>query len=442
MSSSVLQEPASIVSTAAPAPGPTALERVPGPVTRAFAKTVVGGLLFLLAVWLGFWRCVRRLTGRGAAGTGDPRSMLLAGSFYNEGWFRSHITPLSLSTALERIVVVSDQPLFESPKVVYACPPRWLSRVVGRAAARALWVFRVAQRERCGILMGYHIMPNGLLCVAAAAMLGRRSIYQMTGGPVQVDGGGFGSENVLLRKLGTRAAWLERLMFHAVRRFDDVIVRGPAAKRFLQERGLAASAVILPGSIDVEQFAPAEEKTWDLITVGRLVPVKRYTRLLEIAALLVRRVPSLRLAFVGDGPCAAELREQSAALGLEAHVAFLGKRQDVADLLRASRAFILTSENEGLSIALIEAMACGLPAFVPPVGDLGTMLVDRETGWWIDPTDPDSAAKTIADALGDGDGWEQAQHAARDRAVRLCSRSAVAAQWDSLLGQRTRADND
>jgi glycosyltransferase involved in cell wall biosynthesis len=91
--------------------------------------------------------------------------------------------------------------------------------------------------------------------------------------------------------------------------------------------------------------------------VGRLHPVKDVDTLLAAAA----RVPELTLVIVGDGPERGRLEAQSARLGIESRVSFRGLSSEVAEVLRASDAFLLSSHGEGMSNALLEAMACGLP---------------------------------------------------------------------------------
>ena len=371
---------------------------------------------------------------------GNPRHLLIAGTFYNVGWYRSHILPLSACTALDRIIVVSEEPLFPVDKVVYCCPPRWAQRVFGRAALRLIWSFFMAWRHRCGVLMGYHLMPNALLCLTVARMLNRRAIYQMTGGPTQIKGGGYAGENSLLRLLRKPSAKREALMFSVVRKMDDVIVRGNDARAFLESNQLSRSTTFVPGSIDIERFSPTNsEPEFDLVAVGRLVPVKRVDRMLRIMVELVRVRPRTRLDLVGDGFLRPDLEKLTDALGLRDAVRFSGKQLDVAPFLKNARALLLTSEIEGLSIAMIEASACGLPCFAPRIGDLDMILRDDlDTGVFIDPDQPRVAAESIAECLNDAQRLREMSAAARRHASEMCSVAAVATTWNRLLTPANR----
>lgn len=404
------------------------------------ARAAVAGLLGALAMMLVVAGAARRLLGAArSARSPARRRLLMVGTFYNPGWFRSHVLPLSVCPELGEVLVVCDEPLFEVPRVRYLCPPDWLVRRVGRTVARALWIVYIVRRERPDILMGYHIMPNALLCLVVARMLGGEAIYQMTGGPVQLVGGGTGSENALLRLQVKPSRLREMLMFHLVRQFDCVVVRGRRAVDFVHRHRLARKCAVVPGSVDCVCFAPeVAGRRFDLITVGRLVAVKRVDRLLLIAAELVRLRPDVRIAVVGDGPLSGRLREMADGLGLRSHVEFLGKCSHVSDLLRQSRVFILTSENEGLSIAVMEAMAAGLPALAPSIGDMPELLVDGQTGRVIDPEDAGAAARIACDVLDDAEGLARMSENARRLVNRRNDVAAVARLWSRVFGDAER----
>ena len=97
-----------------------------------------------------------------------------------------------------------------------------------------------------------------------------------------------------------------------------------------------------------------------LVTIGRLVPQKNHRNLLE-ALSLVRGDRPVRLLVLGDGPLRAELEAHAATLGVRDAVAFLGFRREVADFLRFSDVFVLSSDWEGLPLSLMEALMMGTP---------------------------------------------------------------------------------
>jgi GalNAc-alpha-(1->4)-GalNAc-alpha-(1->3)-diNAcBac-PP-undecaprenol alpha-1,4-N-acetyl-D-galactosaminyltransferase len=101
-----------------------------------------------------------------------------------------------------------------------------------------------------------------------------------------------------------------------------------------------------------------------VITVGRLVEQKGIDVLLAAWATVAAALPDWRLALVGDGPLGSELKEQARKLGVADSIDWVGHVSDPYPLLRGAQFFVMTSRFEGTPNALLEAMACGLPAVV------------------------------------------------------------------------------
>ncbi|HPF37075.1 MAG TPA: glycosyltransferase [Phycisphaerae bacterium] len=384
----------------------------------------------------------RRLHRPAAPPDTNRRRLMLVGTFYNDAWFDAHIAPLLACDSVEHITVVTDKALRPSPGVTYAIPSRTRTRIFGRTLARLLQVFGAARADRCDLLMGYHIMPNALICLIVARMLGRQCAYQMTGGPIQLIGGGVGSENTLLRRQRKSGRIRERLMQRLARQFDLVIVRGELGLRYMRSLGAEGRTAIIPAGIDTERFASAapQRAEYELISVGRLVEVKRYDRLLRIVAELVGRRPNIGCAIVGEGPLRGELETLAAELGVSDNVRFMGRRNDVANLLPQARIFILTSASEGQSIAMMEAMSAELAVAAPDVGELTNLLREGGTGVVIDPEQYDTAA-TKLDALLDDDATLARMGANGRRIVtEFASTAAVAAKWSVALSGLSNDD--
>lgn len=122
---------------------------------------------------------------------------------------------------------------------------------------------------------------------------------------------------------------------------------------------------------------------WVMGTVGRLAPEKNQALLLRAAAPLLSG--SCRLVLVGDGPLRPALEALATELGIRSLTHFLGAREDVPEVLSALDAFALTSDSEGLPLAIPEAMATGLPVVATAVGGVPLVLADGETGYLVPP---------------------------------------------------------
>jgi glycosyltransferase involved in cell wall biosynthesis len=136
-------------------------------------------------------------------------------------------------------------------------------------------------------------------------------------------------------------------------------------------------------------------------TVGNFTAKKDHATLLAATARLTGAHPGLRLVLVGSGPLEAELRARADELGLDGTVLFAGSRDDVFDLLPALDVFTLSSRFEGLPIALLEAMASGVPPVATRVGGIPEVVTDGEDGTLLAPGDPGALAAALDALLAD-----------------------------------------
>jgi glycosyltransferase involved in cell wall biosynthesis len=134
-----------------------------------------------------------------------------------------------------------------------------------------------------------------------------------------------------------------------------------------------------------------------LVSVGRLARAKSFDTLLRAVALARASVPDLALWIVGGGDEGPVLRQLCADLDLASAVRFCGERRDVGDWLRAADVFVLSSTTEGLPIAMLEAMAAGLPAIVTEVGALPELVALSGAGRTVPAGDVDSLARAIVE---------------------------------------------
>jgi glycosyltransferase involved in cell wall biosynthesis len=160
-------------------------------------------------------------------------------------------------------------------------------------------------------------------------------------------------------------------------------------------------------------------------TVANFRHTKGHGYLLQAAALVRRTVPDVRFLLVGQGPLEAEVRREVQRLGLGGTVIFAGFREDVPRLTAAIDVFALSSVHEGLSIALMEAMALGKPPVVTRVGGLPELVTDRRHGLLVPPADPPALAAGILSVLQDADLRARLGEAARLRAADFDIRTAV-----------------
>ena len=167
---------------------------------------------------------------------------------------------------------------------------------------------------------------------------------------------------------------------------------------WLPEAARVPSAVI--GNF-VEPVRPKSRQAplGDLVTTGNLDIVKNHRFLLEVLAEAERAGHTFTLDIFGEGPCRKDLLRQTRSLGLDERVRFRGFRPDVRDFLPRYRAYVHASYSESSSLAIIEAMAAGLPIVAGNIGPISELFDDSIEGRFWPLSDPARAAATLIDLL-------------------------------------------
>ena len=135
-----------------------------------------------------------------------------------------------------------------------------------------------------------------------------------------------------------------------------------------------------------------------VLFIGRLTSVKRPDRLLAAFEQVVAKVPDATLVVAGQGDLLEEIRSDAQRLGES--VRFVGWRPDVASLYAASDVVVISSDNEGMPVTLIEAAMAGVPGVTTDVGSASEVVEDQVTGLVV-PTDPEAIAEALIDLLSD-----------------------------------------
>ena len=170
--------------------------------------------------------------------------------------------------------------------------------------------------------------------------------------------------------------------------------------------------------------------------IGRLAPIKRVDRFIEVVRRVAHDVPNVQFVAAGGGHDESLLRRAVAAEQLPVRV--LGWRSDVETVLAASNLILLTSDNEGTPVSLIQAALAGVPAVAADVGSVRDVVVDGETGW-VTSTDERSLSETVVGALRDESGLERRGMRAKERAERLYSVARLAQDHRDLYSEIVRS---
>ncbi len=161
-------------------------------------------------------------------------------------------------------------------------------------------------------------------------------------------------------------------------------------------------------------------------TVANLRATKDHVALLNAAVLVIERAPHVRFLIVGQGPLEAELRSLHHTLALGDRVQFLGQRDDVPSVLAASDVFALSSRFEGLPVALMEALASGLPVVATRVGGIPEIVTDGVEARLVPSERPDLLADALVGVLADTPQRTAMADAAAARGCQFNLRASIA----------------
>jgi len=359
--------------------------------------------------------------------------IMLIGRFDSANWILAHLGPLAASKGCSCLQMVSTNPVPQLPKVVPIYPPEWLTRVVGEVLARSLTFAWLAVRARPDLVGGFHLSANGMVAAVVGRLAGARTMYFCVGGPTEVHDGGIHCDDNIFARMETVDAVVEKRLTQVVSSFDLVITMGTRAIGYLRDKGVHTEYHVVSGGIDPRRFRDGEEKRpVDVIVTGRLVPIKRIDVFLHAVRRVTEKLHDFQAVIVGSGTLRTKLEEMAVDLGVESNVSFAGYQDDVEDWLRKSKIFVLTSDSEGLSLSLMEAMMCGLPAVVSDVGDLGDLVESGVNGYLVRRRAPDLFAARIVELLSDERKLLAFSEAAHRAAMRYETRTTTR-RWDHIL---------
>ncbi len=224
--------------------------------------------------------------------------------------------------------------------------------------------------------------------VVAARLLGKKAIIKLG------NSGEFG--DILASQKTARG----RLRLYVFRHWADiVIVLDEIMKQEVITAGFDPERVrLMSNGIDVAALLSANPKSRSqsilypenkifAIFVGRLTKQKSLTTLLQAVSIAVQSCPSLHLILLGDGPDRLNLEHQAVVFGIAEKVTFAGYHENVGAYLRSAHIFVLPSLSEGISNALLEAMAFGLPCIASSVGGNVEVLDQGKCGVLLPPND-------------------------------------------------------
>ncbi len=208
-------------------------------------------------------------------------------------------------------------------------------------------------------------------------------------------------------------------------RVDGVVFVSESARQDLWTGEVDVPTATIPNFLTVQPVPVGVARRADLLSIGTLEPRKNHRFLLDTLAAAKRRGRRYTLEIAGAGPERRHLLDQAETLGIADQVRLLGYVPDAGYRLAGYRAYAHSAKSEVFGLALIEAMAAGVPVVAPPVGGIPTLFDDAVEGRFWDLGDPDGAAGVLIELLDDEPARARMGAAARQRFVDHYDAAAV-----------------
>jgi glycosyltransferase involved in cell wall biosynthesis len=330
-------------------------------------------------------------------GGGETQARALAEDLVADG-FKVLVVTRRSSRALRKLDQIAGVTVCRTPPIgggqfkrwsmVFTCLPVLLSR-----------------RREYDLILVSGFKALGLTAVIASRLLGKRCILKADSNG-EMSGAFFdrGRQTLGLRSDSKLFRLFLTMRNRILRRADCFVAISADIAGELRQHGVSNEAIeSITNSVDTRVFSPVNagmkadlrrklllpgDRTIVTFT-GRLVSYKGLPLLLRVWEQILQADRQALLVLVGSGGldinnCEAELREFVQARGLQHGVRFTGDVRNVHEYLQASDIFVFPTEKEAFGIALVEAMACGLPVIATPTGGIKEIVVDRQNGLLVE----------------------------------------------------------
>jgi glycosyltransferase involved in cell wall biosynthesis len=302
----------------------------------------------------------------------------------------SKILPIANLDEVELIYLIRQKP-FEMEKVKsLTLPPFFAKKLIIAEFYRFICLIFLCLIKKADVIVSFYFFPHGLIAGIVGILTRRKVIHAIIGSD--------------LPRVVSSRIWLNLL-----KRAHRVAVRGHRSKEELISRGVPAERLFIPPNfIDLTYFSPknaekniSNKKKYDLIHLGSLIQSKNLKQLLDIISQVQRELPHIRVVMVGEGPERDNLINFAKQLQIMDIVEFVGfcPKKDVVDYINRSRVFIMTSLHEGLPMAMVEAISCGLPVIMPDVGDVTDYAYHNVNAIIVDPASTENFVREVISLL-------------------------------------------
>lgn len=218
-----------------------------------------------------------------------------------------------------------------------------------------------------------------------------------------------------------------------------VIVKSEGERDMLRKSRASLETLLIPNGVDTEMFFPSAtphetNRPLRVLCVARLIERKGQDHLIRAVA----SVPGMELFLAGGGDSRPAFEHLAQGLGVLDRVHFLGEidRSDLPDLYRQADIFAMTSYNEGMSNAMLEAMASGLPVLVTRTAGTDELVEENSNGWTLNPGDEIALEERFRHILKNRERLTEMGKAAREKASQFSWKTSALKYLQALQAAR------
>lgn len=342
---------------------------------------------------------------------------------------RANLLPLQELDLVEKIFLVRRLPL-DAKKTKSFSPPGFLKWSLLLAELyRFFTLIYLCIREKPDLLYAIYFVPHGIYAAIVGALFGIPVVQELIGTD---------------RPKVAKSKFFQML----IRKSARIGVRGSSSIDQLVSLGIPKEKLFVPTAVNVLDFSlfkPNQApKLFDFIYCGRMDKNKQIDVLINAVSVVHQKHPEIQVALVGDGSERANLESQCAQLNLKEVITFKGNQpyQKISGLLNQSRIFMMASAFEGLPVAMIEALSCGLPVVVPNVGDIRDVAVDGYNALVVKESKSSNYAEAFSALLTSPNLYQRLANGAletRNRFVDEYSLEKSKASWEEIIASVTCA---
>lgn len=284
-----------------------------------------------------------------------------------------------------------------------------------RVLKKVTWLRRHVRKEQPDVVIAFMLE---VFCLTLFALIGIKV-------PV------ISSERIDPHFFGRAKGFLRWLL---LRRTTHLVVQTEQIKSFYSSR-LQQRTTIIPNPVtdSVFNIQPGEKKN-RLIAVGRLAYQKNYPMMFRCFKKLLNSFPDYQLFVYGDGPQKEEIKQFILSENLEHNIILAGRTENIIDELNVSKAFLMTSDYEGMSNAMLEALCVGLPIVTTEVSGARDLIESGINGFITPARDESAYVDALVDLLSNDHLMNVMAQNNRKKAE-VFRKEKIVEQWNKLIHQ-------